>query len=68
MEGNEKPYYGSKRLDIIDSGVSSIVLERKRAIKIAHDLYYGSECISRIKEANSVAEINRILQTYREEM
>ena len=68
MAEDEKPYYGSKRLDIIDSGVSSIVLERKRAIKIAHDLYYGSECISRIKAANSVAEINRILQTYREEM
>lgn len=68
MNEQDKAYYGSKRLDIIDSGVSSIALERKRAIKIAHDLYYGSECISRIKEANSVAEINRILQTYREAM
>lgn len=68
MNEQDKAYYGSKRLDIIDSGVSSIALERKRAIKIAHDLYYGSECISKIKAANSVAEINRILQTYREAM
>lgn len=42
--------------------------EKYDAIRIAKQLYYKAEIISRIQNAKSESEITRILKTAREEM
>ena len=43
----------------------SLHIERKQAIKAAHDLCYGHEIVQRIIKAESASEIWRILKEAR---
>ena len=44
----------------------SIIFEKRQGARAAKQLGYGEECVEKINNAETISEIYRILQTYRE--
>ncbi len=44
----------------------SIIFEKRQGVRAAKQLGYGEECVEKINNAETISEIYRILQTYRE--